>query len=210
VTDEQLAERVQAGDDQAFALLADRYAPMIRSRARARFAPDLDREDFLQIGLYALWRACLAYEPGRQFGGLAWVAVTRALDTAVKGSLTVGRTAPAGTVSLNAELGNGDTVGDLTADRGGDTVDLIAARRRFAAFVEVICRGLSPLERDVAVGILDGRSYHEIMVALDLPYRSVLGPTSRRAGAPRAKQVENALQRVRAKVAAALALEEAA
>jgi RNA polymerase sigma factor (sigma-70 family) len=75
VSDGFLAVRVAGGDGAAFAELARRYRPLILHVTRPRTL-GLELEDACQEALFALYQACLKYDPERgRFRGLASLRV---------------------------------------------------------------------------------------------------------------------------------------
>jgi RNA polymerase sigma factor (sigma-70 family) len=88
VSDEFLAGRVRAGDQAAFAELAQRYAPLLM-KATMRAPRGVEPEDLRQDALLGLLRACKAHGPGAApFAGYAkrgvrW-RVARAIETALR------------------------------------------------------------------------------------------------------------------------------
>lgn len=75
--------RVKAGDNEAFALILEKYRPLIYSFLRtlpeAAGAYIVDRDDLIQEGIIALHEACCTYreERGAVFSTFAYVVVRR-------------------------------------------------------------------------------------------------------------------------------------
>jgi len=80
--DAHLMRRVQAGDDEAFGVLYDRFAPRAHALARA-IGRDSHADDIVQEAFLSVWRSRVAFRP--ELGTvLAWVMGTvrnRAIDS---------------------------------------------------------------------------------------------------------------------------------
>ncbi|HJX00271.1 MAG TPA: sigma factor, partial [Terriglobales bacterium] len=82
VTDSMLISRIRAGDEDALALLHDRYAQVVYSVALRVLAETTQAEDILQELFLQLWRNPQAFDSNRGSLG-AWLAVIarhRAID----------------------------------------------------------------------------------------------------------------------------------
>lgn len=184
-TDGELCRRVQAGDPQAFWELAERYLPLVRSRA-ARFAGDvLDAEDLEQEGLLGLLSAARRFRVGGKasFGTYADVCVRNRMITSLRQAVrqTGGGGQP---VSLNA----GEAAESFHAPAGGNPEELAVRTEAYEALVRRIASALSRREKQVLLLYLRGLSYAQIAKSLGLTE----------------KAVDNALQRARAKLKAEL------
>src|SRR3954454_21908349 len=74
VTDSMLISRIRAGDEDALALLHDRYAQVVYSVALRVLAETTQAEDILQELFLQLWRNPQAFDSNRGSLG-AWLAV---------------------------------------------------------------------------------------------------------------------------------------
>ncbi|MCY0908168.1 MAG: hypothetical protein OWR62_07270, partial [Sulfobacillus thermotolerans] len=64
-TDLELMVRIQAGDQDAFAILYNRYAPRVLGLTRRIIFDDRESEDVMQIVFLNIWQRCHAYKPER-------------------------------------------------------------------------------------------------------------------------------------------------
>ena len=197
-TDEQIALRAQAGEEEAASFLLAKYKNFVRTKAHAYYLIGADREDIVQEGMIGLFKAIRDYRPDRQasFHGFAELCVKRQIVTAIKAA-TRQKHAPLNTyVSLNRPLYEEEserTLLDVIGETASaDPEELLLARERYARMREEIRQALSPLERRVLEAYLDGKSYQTIaeMVQRD------------------PKSIDNALQRVKRKLEGRLSREK--
>ena len=81
-SDDQLAERFAAGDEQALRLAYDRFGSLVWSLCRRGLASDADAEDAVQQVFISAWKSRERYDPSRAPLG-AWlvgIAKYRILD----------------------------------------------------------------------------------------------------------------------------------
>jgi RNA polymerase sigma-H factor len=205
MTDEQLAARARDGDHLAFAALAHRYRPVMRHYTRNVFARGLDQTDFDQEAAIGLWEAVCGYDPERgfRFTTLANVIIKRRLNDTVKWTLREKRAGALTNLSLDEPVSNDDDEMPLYGaieDRScPDPAVALARKESLADVVRVINTELSDLEREAVVGLMNGETYMETLGRLGRPTSGV-----RRNGQPRPKAIENAVDRARRKVLAAL------
>lgn len=170
-SDEELARLAVEGDRDAFAVLSDRYLPIIHSRAnRYSSIVGVELEDFQQEGLLALYRAARGYQNDGQaaFRTYATTCINNSMTTAIRRHMRQRKQESA----LSLE--------QLDLAQAGELSDREAVRE----LSDQIQAQLSPFERQVLLLYLSGHSYAQIAQLLS---------TS-------AKPVDNALQRVRRKL----------
>ena len=191
--DADLTARFQAGDRAALDELVARYRRFARARARAYFVAGGDADDLEQEALIALVKAAGDHRPeDGPFRPFADLCITRGLVSAIRRANRHKHRVLTHAASLSAAPGRDADAGDdrshHLAHAAPGPEDLVVAAVHGRALGAEVGRLLSPLERQVLALILDGRSYQE--VADDLQ-RS-------------AKAVDNALQRIKHKLAAPL------
>jgi RNA polymerase sigma-H factor len=189
--DDALARAAQAGNDLALRTLVARYLPVAQRAGRRWYLAGGDRDDVEQEALIGLCEAVRDYDPeqGTSFRSFAELCVSRQVLTAVRGATRhkhrpLNRSVPLtplhdDVVDLRPALAAVADPAEAVVDRVGidDALASLSAR-------------LSPLERQVLALCLERRSYGEI---------------GRRLGrAPKA--VDNAVQRIKRKAGADLAL----
>lgn len=185
-----LVKAAQAGHEWAHVDLVHKYQGLICGKARLYYLAGADRDDVIQEGMIGLFKAVRDFDPGRQtsFRSFAEICITRQIISAVKAHTRHKHAVLNGAVSLSAP----------TVFEEGDQVlsDILTARDLCDPAQEVmdawessfICAGmaraLSSFEHDVLVHYVRGCSYADIAVKLGR----------------REKAVDNAIQRIRAKM----------
>jgi RNA polymerase sigma factor, sigma-70 family len=179
--DEELVRLAGEGSEGAITALIHRYAPMVQKFADRYSGPWLDAEDLAQEGLLGLLAAVRGYrlDGGASFATYAAVCVRRRMLSELKrvGSL---RNIPA---SELASLDDGG-VADLPDGQAGPE-NLVLEREEALDLRRRLGEELTELEYEVLMYHLRAYSYEEIAAALHIGV----------------KTVDNALQRVRRKLA---------
>lgn len=189
-TDEQLCAQVAAGDRSAEEALVLRYGRLVRMCARPFFLAGGDSEDLIQEGMLGLLAAIREFRPdrGARFSTYAQLCVRRRIISAVRDAAG-GKHAPLNDyVSLEPSL----LLADLEASPGNPE-SVVIHQEALRALEAAIASQLTQLEAQVLAHFLEGASYGEIAEAVG---RSP-------------KSVDNAVQRIRRKVARHLSHGEA-
>lgn len=190
MTDSELAIRVRdSGDEAALAELYRRHRSLLALwKPLGLYGPTPD--EFAQVARIAIWQAARAWDPGygREFRRFAAMVVQRKMIDAVK----VHRRVKHRLLTDAAPLDTPDLAETLPVGGESDPLAVVVGRERLATFAEALST-LSELERASLDGFEEGISYVEI--------EGLLG----RESARRAKSIDNALQRAREKIRAALA-----
>ncbi len=81
-TDEQLMQRIQAGDEDALVLLQRRHQPLLRTIAGRMINNDSDVDDLVQEIMLAVWHHAASYdaEKGKALGWIVTLARRRTID----------------------------------------------------------------------------------------------------------------------------------
>lgn len=194
MTDAELVLRARGGDELAFQGLTDRYRPIIVGTAKRYFLKGGEQQDLIQEGLFGLSKAVKDYTRGRgSFRNFARLCISRQIITAVKTATRGKHTILNEAVSLQKPIiGGGDTedtmLGELLADpTSREAHESLEARDELAKVVDIVSR-LSEVEAEAVFGPANGESYKEI---------------SARTGYS-VKQIDNARQRAKAKLARGL------
>ena len=176
-SDAALALLAAEGNSEAFDLLAQRMAPMMRAIAlRYQRVPGLETEDLLQEGLLGLFGAVYAYrDESGSFSAFAGTCVRNRMVSLVRRLLPTG----------DAELSETGEVLSAIPDAGqADPISLVIAQEEAQRLVRGLREKLTTLEYRVLTAHLAGKRYKEIAQALAITE----------------KAVDNALQRARQKL----------
>jgi RNA polymerase sporulation-specific sigma factor len=191
VSDEDLVERYQQGDNQAIEVLLARYRDFPRAKARSYFLVGADRDDIVQEGMIGLYKAIRDYQRGKEasFRTFADVCITRQILTAVK-TATRHKHGPLNTgISLATPMSVSDDPDRVLADvleapRSSDPAELVVSLEGVTSIRVEFIGSLSRFEAEVLSLYLGGNSYQEISALLS---RHV-------------KAIDNALQRIKKKL----------
>lgn len=189
-TDEELALLAQQGDDAALEYLLNKYKNFVRSKARSYFLIGADHEDIVQEGMIGLYKAIRDYRSEKlsSFRAFAELCVTRQIITAIKTATRQKHIPLNSYVSLNKPIyddENERTLIDVISEElAANPEELLISREDISLIEGRIGDTLSPLEKQVLLRYLDGKSYQDISAELG---RHV-------------KSIDNALQRVKRKL----------
>ena len=191
MADEELCLLAQGQDSgEALECLLNRYKNFVRSRARSYFLIGADHEDIVQEGMIGLYKAIRDFRPEKlaSFRAFAELCVTRQIITAIKTATRQKHIPLNSYISLNKPIFDEEsdrTLLDVISEgRITNPEELLIGQEDLSTIESRIGKMLSPLEWEVLLAYLDGRSYQEIAVDLG---RHV-------------KSIDNALQRVKRKM----------
>ena len=190
VTDEILCARTASGDRTAAEELVLRYNRVVRSCARPYFLAGGDSEDLIQEGMLGLWNAIREYDPRRDasFRTYAKTCIRNRLRSAVRAAARGKHTPLNDHISFETPLFDGSTIHESCGTdrrRFEDPEDSLIVREEVQERMSLLKGQLSGFETKVLRLYLDGSSYSEI--------------ASETKRSPKA--VDNAVQRIRRKVA---------
>lgn len=200
LTDEALIEQIhQTGNPKealtATDVLMDRYKEVVRCKARTFFLIGADREDVVQEGMIGLYKAVMNYQPEKavSFRTFAELCITRQIMTAVRLSSRKKHWPLNHYVSLdqpvNDEDGKEMMMIDILPDVDGRTPEeILTGEEELYRLQQNVAEHLSPLEKNVLQLFVEGLNYIEIAEKLNKSPKSI----------------DNALQRVKMKIRAAL------
>ena len=190
--DTYLVALAKRGSADAYERLIKRYRGFVRLKASSYFLLGGDSEDLIQEGLVGLYKAIRDFRTDREssFRNFAELCITRQIITAVK-TASRNKHAPLNQYISFAQspAAAGEAVTTLEDILPGPISDQPAERviasEELAALVSCLSSVLSELESGVLSLYLDGHSYEQIGERLECD----------------TKTVDNALQRVKRKVA---------
>lgn len=191
LSDEDLVERVRAGDDKAIELLLHRYRHYARAKARTYFLAGADKEDIVQEGMIGLYKAIRDFQADKNtaFRAFAELCMTRQIITAIKTATRQKHRPLNSYVSLNKPAGDDDdddrSIGEALASKSmTDPAELVVSAEEIDNIRNSVGRLLSHFETEVLQLYMDGKSYQQIA--------DVLGR--------HVKSIDNALQRIKRKL----------
>lgn len=176
-SDEFLCRLAADGNQTAEEELVKRYLRPVRIYARPYFLAGGDSEDLIQEAMFGLLKAIREFDPQRDalFHTFAEVCIRNRIRSAVA---TAAR-------DKHSPLNNSVPFESLMLGSGGDPELLYISKEEETERLDRLQKRLSPLEQNILTLFLRGLSYREISVQVG---RSV-------------KSVDNAVQRIRRKVA---------
>ena len=176
-SDEELCCLTASGDRDAEETLVKRYLRTVRVCARPYFLAGGDSEDLIQEATFGLLKAIREFDPGHdaKFRTFAEVCIRNRIRSAVT---TASR-------SKHAPLNDSVPFESLMMGSGASPEELYISREEEAERLSWLDKKLSPLERKILALFLYGLSYREISEQVGRPIKSV----------------DNAIQRIRRKVA---------
>jgi RNA polymerase sporulation-specific sigma factor len=191
--DGYLVALAKRGSPDAYERIVKRYRGFVRLKASSYFLLGGDSDDLIQEGLVGLYKAIRDFRTDREssFRNFAELCITRQIITAVK-TASRNKHAPLNQYVSFAQspAASGDAETTLEEILPGpiseDPSERVIASEELGALVSCLSSVLSELESRVLSLYLDGHSYEQIGERLECD----------------TKTVDNALQRVKRKVAA--------
>lgn len=181
MTNEQLVVLANQGNEESFRVLLDRLGDVITSSVTLYLDRFVESEDMFQEAHLAFLNAVRHYDPERNasFRTFAAVCINNRLLNFIKSKSSKIIVSQVGFADIDDSC---HEISDASETPGPE--DVIIDRERFNQTGRMIKELLSPLEYDVLMQILEGKSYEETAKELELNVKSV----------------DNAMQRVRKKL----------
>lgn len=183
--DRELCLRAARGDPQAETELVSRYGQLVRACARPLFLAGGDSEDLFQEGMLGLLTAIRSFEGGRDasFRTFAEICIRSRLYSAVRAAQGSKHSPLNHSVSFEPPLFDGTNAYLFSSEESPE--DVIIGREELRERLDALKGQLSEFEASILSPYLSGLSCGEI---------------ARRVGRS-PKAVDNAVQRIRRKVA---------
>lgn len=195
----ELLMRAQRGDADAAESLLEAYKPLILSRAQYYFVQQQDRDDLIQEGMIALYKAICTCPPERResFSSYAFQAVDHRLIDLVRRENSQKVQAVLQALSLEAPVQDGGkhrklSLADTIEADNTDPESHVMGQEACDKILRKMQDNLTRRERESLLAYVAGKSYQEIAVDLN---------TSEKA-------VDSSLQRARQKLRKILAEDE--
>lgn len=192
-TDEELLARYRRGETSVADVLLDRYKNLVRKKANTLFLFGGETDDLIQEGMIGLFKAVQNYEADKgSFFQFAQTCMNHQMYHAIEAAARKKHAPLNSYVSLSGEENGGTDAagGDWTASAGwtvsdeNDPEQILIDRESVDQTLSEIQSGLSEMEQAVLNEYLEGLNYRQIA--------EKMGKTP--------KVIDNALQRIRAKV----------
>ena len=187
-SDEQLCALAFMGDTEAEAVLVTRYYAVVRACARPLFLAGGDGEDLIQEGMFGLIRAIREYqsEKAASFHTFAEKCIRNRLFSALRAAARDKHAPLNQSVSLDHPFFDSNSLLTGAFDLSHSDPELLIADRDYVeSILESVSKQLSEFEAKILGYYLDGLSCQEIAKIVEKTPKSV----------------DNAVQRVRRKVA---------
>ena len=181
-SDEALCRRAADGSREAEEALVRRYSGLVRSCARPLFLAGGDSEDLMQEGMFGLIKAMREFDPRRSplFRPFAGLCIHQQVCSALRRDASQKNAPLNQSVPLNPSLLNANPIFAQV-----DPERLLIDREKAASLLENTRKQLSAFEEKILGLFLDGLAYGKIAETVGKPIKSV----------------DNAVQRIRRKVA---------
>lgn len=188
LSDEALCALAVQGDREAEELLVTRYHRVVRTCARPFFLAGGDSEDLTQEGMFGLIKAVREFDGSKEasFRTFAEICIRNRLYSVLRASVREKHQALNQSVSLDTPDFDGNSYTSGTSHLAQrDPEDHLIDREHTAALLSGVRKQLSEFEAKILGYYLDGLTCREIAETVGRPPKSV----------------DNAVQRIRRKVA---------
>lgn len=186
--DEELIEKLRAGDERIMDYILDKYKPLVRKRANTMYLIGGDTDDLIQEGMIGLFKAIRDYEEEKEtsFYHFAELCINRQIYTAVEASNRKKHAPLNSYISLYSGTNEDGVVlaDSLTTSITVNPEQMMIEQESLAQFMEQLKERLSKMERQVVDYYLAGLNYVQIA--------EQMGKTP--------KAIDNALQRIKTKI----------
>ena len=161
--------------------LLNQYKPLVKSVAKDYYLTGGDIEDLIQEGMIGLYKAIVDFNPQKSphFGVFAKMCITRQIQSAIKAASRKKHMPLNNSLPLSTEE---------DAKMASSPEEFVLGVESFENIYAIISQALSPLEYNVLMQYIDGKTHMEIAQGLDINL----------------KTVDNAIQRIRRKLTKSL------
>lgn len=190
LTDEEVLLLIRQGERGAQEHLIQKYERIVRYKARTYFLIGSDRDDVIQEGLIGLYKAICDYDASKlaSFRAFADLCITRQIITSVKTATRLKHTPLNSYISIYKPVHDDEPermLQDIISSQTADPQDTLIRKERLQNVYRRLNMVLTALEIQVLPLYLQGCSYVEIAENLGRHEKSI----------------DNALQRVKRKIA---------
>ena len=186
--DEELIEKLRNGDEKIMDYILDKYKPLVRKKANAMYLIGGDTDDLIQEGMIGLFKAIRDYNKEKEssFYHFAELCISRQIYTVVEASNRKKHAPLNSYVSLYSGTNEDGVVlaDSLTTSAMENPEQMMIDQESLFLFMEELKGRLSKMERQVLDYYLAGLNYQQIASEMEKS----------------PKTIDNALQRIKAKV----------
>jgi len=186
-SDEELIEKLRAGDAEIADYIMEKYKPLVRKKSNAMYLIGGEPEDLIQEGMIGLFKAVRDYNPEKEvsFFAFAEICISRQLYSALEASNRK-KHMPLNTyISFsNQEDSEGVNLEQMITEQTISPEQMLIEQEGKQEFFDKLEEKLSPMEKKVLYLYLEGSSYTQIA--------ENMGKTP--------KSIDNTLQRIRGKI----------
>ncbi len=195
-TDEALVEAILAGDSEAMDFLMNKYKNLVRSRARTLFLVGADKEDLIQEGMIGLYKAIRDFDAQKKvsFRNFAELCINRQMYSAIKGSNTKKNQPLNNYISIDSMESSEEQESPMERmlginfEKNKNPEQLVLDKEAADVLSYTLVGHLSEMEKEVLQFYMKDMNYSQIAAALG----------------KEPKAVDNALQRIKKKLAQVL------
>ena len=186
LSDDSIVKMAQEGSSTAYEFLIQKYREMAKRKAHKYYINGGDNDDVMQEGMIGIFKAIRDFDAdaGSPFAAFAELCVDRQIQTAITGANREKHRPLNESISLSGEEKDGGEKIEIPARRGDEPEKMALLREAMESLFDEAETKLSPLEKLVFRGIMQGKSYIEIA--------DELGKTP--------KSIDNATQRIKKKI----------
>lgn len=191
-SDEELLSRIQEDESGVTDYLLEKYKNLVRKKAKAMYLMGGDNEDLIQEGMIGLFKAIRDYDPEKKTGfySFAELCITRQIYTAVTSAGRQKHIPLNSYISIYSKVSDNEKDGvelfevmEGTAENNPES--LFIHQENLEQLEQYIEETLSEFEKEVLDLHVTGLGYQTIAGILEKPPKSV----------------DNALQRIKSKIA---------
>ncbi|MCD8364923.1 MAG: sigma-70 family RNA polymerase sigma factor [Clostridiales bacterium] len=186
-SDAELIRLLRSGDSRVMDYLLEKYKYLVRKKANPLFLLGGDNDDLIQEGMIGLFKAIRDYdESAGNFYPFAELCISRQIYTAIESAARKKHGPLNSYISISeGEAGQEESFTQaIASDYAQNPEQLLVDQESVDDFMSRIQKHLSQMERAVLDDYLEGMNYRQIA--------GKMGKSE--------KSIDNALQRIRAKV----------
>ena len=186
-TDEELIEKLRAGDAEIADYIMEKYKPLVRKKSNAVYLIGGETEDLIQEGMIGLFKAVRDYNPEKSasFFSFAELCINRQIYSALEASNRKKHSPLNNYVSFSSQQEAEDmNLEEVISDQNLSPEQVIIEKEHKQEFFTRLEEKLSTMEKKVLYLYLEGNSYIRIAEMMEKTPKSI----------------DNTLQRIRAKV----------